>query len=66
MNRVCGKNNSLGIKGIARVKDRKAFCARIQINNKSIYLGYFKQIEGAIEARKQAELKYFGEFRFKQ
>ncbi len=31
---------------------------------KSIILGRFENIEDAIKARKDAEIKYFGEFRF--
>lgn len=34
------------------------------INNKTLNLGTFAKIEDAIEARKSAEVKYFGEFRF--
>ena len=38
---------------------------RIQVNNKDILIGYFNDKEDAIKARKQAEIKYFGEFRNK-
>lgn len=33
------------------------------VNGKDIYLGYFKDIEKAIAARKEAEDKYHGEFK---
>ena len=36
----------------------------ISVNNKTLNLGTFAKIEDAIEARKSAEVKYFGEFRF--
>ena len=32
------------------------------MNNKTKYLGSFKNKEGAIKARLEAEAKYFGEF----
>ena len=43
-------------------KDRYGgrYIARIGYNNQKIYLGSFKRIEDAIEARKKAEMKYFG------
>ena len=36
--------------------------ARIMVNRKEIRLGHFEKIEDAIEARKLAEKKYFGEY----
>ena len=39
--------------------------ARIMYNYKNIYLGRYINKEDAIKARKQAEIKYFGEFRNK-
>ena len=36
------------------------YIARIGYQNQNIYLGSFKRIEDAIEARKKAEMKYFG------
>lgn len=35
--------------------------SRIYVNNKKIHLGRFECIEDAIESRKKAEIKYFGE-----
>ena len=37
----------------------------IMINYKLIHLGRFKNKQDAIKARKQAEIKYFGEYRYK-
>lgn len=39
---------------------------RITVEGKTIRLGYFKNLSEAIEVRKQAEIKYFGEFRYKE
>lgn len=36
--------------------------ARIMVNGKEIRLGHFEKLEDAIMARKEAELKYFGEY----
>ena len=58
----CNKNNKLGIKGICWDKRGRGFRARIKINGKGIHLGCYKILSEAIQARSQAELKYFGEF----
>jgi hypothetical protein len=36
--------------------------AKIVVDYKCVNLGYYNDIEDAIKARKDAELKYFGEF----
>lgn len=59
------RSNLLGIKGVSRHSKKVGFFARITVNYKSIYLGYFMDIQSAIEARRSAEVKYFGEFRRK-
>ena len=38
--------------------------ARITLNYRSIHLGYFKNIEDAKKARREAEDKYFGEYAY--
>lgn len=45
-------------------KQGNKWSANIGINNKSINLGLFENKCDAIKARKEAEVKYFGEFRF--
>jgi hypothetical protein len=50
------KNNRSGVTGV-RAKYGK-WRAEIMVDGKSKYLGSFKEIEGAIEARKNAEIKY--------
>jgi hypothetical protein len=56
-------NNSTGYIGVTFVKNTNKFQAQIYLNDKQIYLGSFSNIEDAIEARHQAELKYFGEYK---
>lgn len=52
--------NLLGVKGVQQRGVK--FRAYITVNYCTIHLGTFNMIEEAIEARRQAELKYFGEF----
>ena len=52
-------------KGIYWDKSRKKWVAQIHYNYKRIYLGGYNTEEEAKEARRQAEIKYFGEFRYK-
>jgi hypothetical protein len=48
--------------GIIWDKFRSKWKAIITFNNKQIYLGRFNEKEDAIQARKEAEMKYFKEF----
>ena len=56
-------NNTSGTTGVFWDKSKNRWVALIQINRKQIYLGTFKEKEDAIQARKQAEIDYFGEYR---
>lgn len=62
INSKLSKNNTSGISGISFRDDRNKFRAYIMVNRKQIFLGYYSDIEDAIFARRQAEIKYFGEF----
>lgn len=55
-------NNTSGCKGVSWHKGVGMWVARIQFQGKSYHLGYFGDIGKAIEARKAAELKYFGTY----
>ena len=61
-NKKKSKNNTSGITGVTWKKRDKRWEAQITVDNKIIHLGYFKTIEEAAKARKEAEIKYFGEF----
>jgi hypothetical protein len=65
MNRSKTKRNTSGIIGVCWHKAREKWIAQIRLNNKQINLGYFDDLEDASKARKEAEIKYFGEFRNK-
>ena len=58
--------NTSGYKGVGFHKQRNKWRARIMVDNKDISLGLYDTIEEAIKARKEAEIKYFGEFRNKE
>lgn len=60
------KNNSLGVSGVRWVKRCRKFQVQITVDWKIIHLGYFFCLEKAKKARREAELKYFGEFARKQ
>jgi len=60
MNSRLPKNNTSGYKGVN--KHQGKFTARIKANGINYYLGIFDDIKEAVNARKQAEQKYFGEF----
>ena len=55
-------SKSSGIVGVKNENNK--WVASIKTERKSIILGRFDNIEDAIKARKNAEIKYFGEFRF--
>ena len=57
-------NNTSGVKGVSWHKRLRKWGAYIQINKKHIRLGYFNNKQDAINARKQAEKKYFGQYSY--
>jgi hypothetical protein len=52
-------NNTSGYKGVVWHKPNKNWCAQININKKHIHLGSFKNLQDAINARVEAEKKFF-------
>jgi hypothetical protein len=57
-NRSTPKDNKSGHVGLCWRKDKKKWQVQIGTNGKNIHIGYFKNKEDAIKARKEAELKY--------
>jgi len=55
--------NTSGYKGVSWKKDKCIWKAYITVDYKQIHLGYYDDIEDAVKARKEAEIKYFGEFK---
>lgn len=54
-------NNTSGRPGVSWDKYHGKYEASIKINQKKIFLGYFDNIENAIQKRKEAEVIYFGQ-----
>ena len=61
-NRSISKNNTSGVTGVSWDKGKNRWRVQIIVNGKKIECGYFKTIEEAAKARREAEIKYFGEF----
>ena len=61
-NRVIGKNNTSGAKGIQYRKDMNKWRARITIDGLEVNLGHFDTFEDAKQARINKVKQVFGEF----
>ena len=59
INKRTAKNNTSGVKGVYWVKSQNLWKATIFSKGKEIYLGSYKNIDDAINARKEAEIKYY-------
>lgn len=64
MNTKTRSNNTSGTRGVYWRNDTQKWCAIIQINKKCISLGCFNNFDDAVNARKVAEEKYFGNFSY--
>ena len=60
MNQKLRPDNTSGVKGVYKTK--WGWQASITVNGKLKYIGHWKEKQKAINARKEAEEKYFGEF----
>ena len=54
--------NTTGYKGVMYRKERNAYTARITVDGKRLYLGYFRTPEEAYTAYCDASKKYHGEY----
>ena len=54
-----GKKGKTGIRGVSYKPKRKAYVVSIGLKGKMIYLGQFKNLEDAVQSRKDAEEKYY-------
>lgn len=64
MNIGLRRNNTTGVTGVYWIKNRNRWKAEITHNNKVILIGYFIEFEDAVNARKNAEDKYYGEYSY--
>ncbi len=53
------KSNTSGHVGVYWHNQRNKWCARIKVGKKNLHLGLFININDAIQAREEAELKYY-------
>jgi len=64
-NKGLRKHNTSGVTGVRFVKERGDWHSGICIDGERIHLGYFNSFEEAVKIRKEAEVMYFKEFRYK-
>ncbi len=64
MNMIKKETNISGATGVSWDKEKSKWCALITDNYKTIFLGYYSDFNEAVEVRKQAEQKYFGEYSY--
>lgn len=62
INQNLRKDNKTGIKGVNWDKKSNKWQAQLQINKKKVLNKYFDNFDDAVKARREAELKYFGEY----
>lgn len=55
------KNNTSGVRGVSWHTARKMWVVRIQDGGKTKTIGYYKDIDDAAKARKEAVKKKYGE-----
>lgn len=65
MNKKAYKNNTSGHKGVYRSKNGEKWIVTISIDKKQREMGRFDSLEEAIKVRKELEIKYYGEYRYK-
>lgn len=61
-NRGKNKNNTSGYKGVTRITKRGKWEAKIQIEGKTLHLGYFEELADAAAAYDRAAQEHHGEF----
>lgn len=66
INRSKTSRNTSGYVGVCYKPKINKWQSYITVNKKPMHLGYYNTLEEAIEVRKQAEIKYFGEYRNKE
>ncbi len=61
-NQSIKSNNKSGYKGVHWDAPRKKWHAHITKNNKTLFLGRFKEIKEAVQAYNEASIRYHGQF----
>lgn len=55
-------NNTSGYRGVTLFRRTGKWSSTIKVQRRSIHLGYFDDINDAVKARRDAEMKFMGEF----
>ena len=66
MNTALRSDNTSGVTGVCWNKALDKWLSRITVNGHVISLGHYNDFESAVRARKEAEEKYFGDYRYDQ
>lgn len=64
MNQIVRSNNTSGVTGVHFDKTRNKWLASIMVDYKDISLGRYDTFEEAVNVRKEAEDRYFGEYSY--
>lgn len=64
MNAHLYSHNKSGVSGVTYTQNNGKWQVRIGVNGQRIHLGYYNSYEEAVQVRKEAEVKYFGDYRF--
>lgn len=64
MNVSLRNDNSSGVSGVVFDTSRNKWATQIYVNGKNIHLGRFTDFNDAVNARRNAEDKYFGEYSY--
>ena len=65
MNSIISSRNTSGVKGVNWSKSENKWYARISVDGRRIELGYYFNFADAVKARKEAEIKYYRQYRYK-
>ena len=57
------KANKTGVAGVCWNEKHQSYRAYIKVEHKAMYLGTYKKLDDAAKARRDAEEKYFGEWK---
>ena len=63
-NKKFQRNPKSGYTGIRYNEKVGSYYVRIMVHKKEISLGHYKTLEEALEARRQGEIQYFGDFKY--
>lgn len=64
MNSKISKNNTSGVTGVVWINEIKKWRAQITVNNKNIHILTHEDFDIVVQARRAAEVKYFGMYAY--